>query len=169
MTTKTLPIAQVGENILTQKAVKITEFDHTLVALNENMMATMIAADGLGIAAPQVFSPLAMFIMASRPTPRYPNAPLITPTTVINPQIISHSKEMLWDEEGCLSLSGQRLPIARYASISVRYQNLSAQMIEQTLNGFPARVFQHENDHLQGITVLERAQMPEQAQAGKMA
>ncbi|MBE8167725.1 MAG: peptide deformylase, partial [Shewanella sp.] len=165
MTTTILPIAIVGEDILTQKAVEVTEFDHSLLTLNENMMATMVAADGLGIAAPQVYSLLAMFIMASRPTPRYPSAPLMLPTTVINPQIVNHSNEMLWDEEGCLSLSGQRLSIARYASISVRYQNLSNQVVEQTLDGFPARVFQHENDHLLGITVLERAQMPEQKQA----
>ncbi len=162
MKTKILAIAQVGETVLTEKAKTISEFNDDLAQLSEQMMATMIAAEGLGIAAPQVHQSIAMFIMASRPTLRYPHAPIMTPTTVINPIILKHDDELLVDEEGCLSVANKRLPIARYASIKVQYQDLQGHTIKQTLSGFPARVFQHENDHLLGITVLERSKMPEQ-------
>ena len=158
-----LEIAQVGEQVLTQIAQPVTEFNASLAQLAEQMMTTMVAAEGLGIAAPQVHHSIAMFIMASRPTLRYPNASTMEPTLVINPKIIETSQEMLIDEEGCLSVANQRLPIARYASIDVEFQDLQGHVIKQTLTGFPARVFQHEYDHLLGITVLERSQMPEQS------
>lgn len=157
-----LQIAQVGKKVLTQVANPVTEFNDELANLSEQMMITMIAAQGVGIAAPQVHRSIAMFIMASRPTSRYPNAPRMEPTLVINPKILHHSDELLADEEGCLSVANKRLTIARYASIDVQYQDLQGRVIKQTLTGFPARVFQHENDHLLGITILERSQMPEQ-------
>ena len=162
MTQDILKIAQVGEQVLTQVAEPVSEFNDELAQLAEQMMSTMIAAEGLGIAAPQVHRSISMFIMASRPTLRYPDAPTMEPTLVINPNIIGHSEAMLIDEEGCLSVANQRLSIARYASIDVEYQDLQGRVIKQTLTEFPARVFQHEYDHLQGITVLERSQMPEQ-------
>ena len=163
MKSNILEIAQVGESVLAQMAKPITQFDDGLRAFSEQMMATMIAAEGLGLAAPQVHRSISMFIMASRPTLRYPNAPTMEPTIVVNPHIISHSADSLVDEEGCLSVANKRLPIARYSNIDVQFQDLQGRVIKQTLSGFPARVFQHENDHLLGITVLERSKMPEQS------
>ncbi len=162
MKAEILEIAQAGEPVLTQAAKPVTEFNDRLAQLAEQMMTTMIAAEGLGIAAPQVRHSVAMFIMASRPTSRYPDAPVTEPAVVINPKIVASGEAMLVDEEGCLSVANQRLPIARYAGIDVEYQDLQGHVIKQTLTGFPARVFQHEYDHLLGITVLERSQMPEQ-------
>lgn len=69
-----LPIAQYGEAILRQTAIEVRQFDAKLTHLAEQMSASMMAAKGVGIAAPQVHSPLAMFIMASRPNARYPDA-----------------------------------------------------------------------------------------------
>ncbi|MEL4280504.1 MULTISPECIES: peptide deformylase [Shewanella] len=164
-----LPIALVGEAILKEHAIEVRDFDTALSQLAEQMALSMVAAKGVGIAAPQVHSPLALFIMASRPNERYPDAPLMDPVVVVNPQILSASAELVSGEEGCLSVPGQRFSIWRHQTIVVRYQDLSGHRQQTELTGFIARIFQHEFDHLQGITLLERSQMPEQtvmAQAG---
>lgn len=163
-----LPIAQVGEAILTRKALTVAHFDAQLAYLAAQMLATMHQANGVGIAAPQVNSPLAVFILASRPNPRYPDAPEMTPVVVVNPEILSRSEAMLLGEEGCLSVEGKRFTIARHAAIEVQYQDVQGHQHRTELSGFVARIFQHEYDHLQGITLLERVKMPEQALAGAL-
>ena len=160
-----LPIALVGEAILGQTAIAVQHFNAELAHLAEQMSASMEAANGVGIAAPQVHSPLALFIMASRPNERYPDAPNMAPVVVVNPQIINVSSELISGEEGCLSVPGQRFTIQRHQAIEVRYQNLQGEWQQTELMGFIARIFQHEFDHLQGITLLERSLMPEQAQS----
>ncbi|CAM4214040.1 peptide deformylase [Shewanella livingstonensis] len=151
-----LSIATTGEKILTQIAEPVTAFDQALHTLANNMLNTMLGANGVGIAATQVFNRAAMFIMASNPNERYPDAPSMAPTVVINPQILSVSIATEAGIEGCLSVPGQRLSIARHSEIEVQYQSLDGQLHQQTLTGFVARIFQHEYDHLQGITLLER-------------
>jgi peptide deformylase len=133
-----LPIALIGESILGQAAIKVDDFNAELAHLAEQMFSSMAAANGVGIAAPQVHSPLALFIMASRPNERYPDAPHMAPEVVT---------------------------IQRHKTIEVRYQNLQGEWYQAELTGFIARIFQHEFDHLQGITLLERSRMPEQTQA----
>lgn len=160
--TNVLPIAQVGEEILTHKAEMVTQFDEQLVELTQQMLITMQAANGVGIAAPQVHSPLAIFIMASRPNERYPDAPEMAPIVVINPKILAVSNQFVIGEEGCLSVANTRLNIARHDAIDVQYQNIEGQWQQSHFDGFIARIFQHEYDHLLGITLLERVMMPEQ-------
>lgn len=157
-----LPIAVVGEAILKQVAPPVAHFDASLQQLVEQMSASMVAANGVGIAAPQIHKSLALFIMASRPNERYPDAPLMEPVVVVNPQILSRSAQLESGEEGCLSVPGQRVNILRHQSIQVRYQDVLGQWQEAELTGFIARIFQHEFDHLQGITLIERAKMIEQ-------
>ncbi len=157
-----LPIAVVGETILRQVALPVVHFDASLKQLAEQMSASMVAANGVGIAAPQIHQSLALFIMASRPNERYPDAPLMEPFVVVNPQILSRSAQLEPGEEGCLSVPGQRVNILRHQSIQVRYQDLHGLWQEAQFTGFIARIFQHEFDHLQGITLIERAQMIEQ-------
>jgi|TARA_R110002033_G_scaffold6754_1_gene25887 peptide deformylase len=154
-----LSIATTGEEILTQKAEPVTVFDQALRTLADNMLSTMLNANGVGIAATQVFSKAAMFIMASNPNERYPDAPLMAPIVVINPQILAASAATEVGVEGCLSIPGQRLSISRHCEIKVQFQSLDGQLHQQTLTGFVARIFQHEYDHLQGITLLERVNL----------
>ncbi|MDO6611493.1 peptide deformylase [Shewanella sp. 1_MG-2023] len=163
-----MTIAQSGEAILNRQAQAVISFDPALVQLTENMIATMTAANGVGIAAPQVFSDLAVFIMHSRSNDRYPNAPETSATVVINPRIIAYSDEMELGSEGCLSIAERRVDVLRHKTINVQYQSLSGEVIKQQLSDFVARIFQHEFDHLQGITLLERITMADQtaSQAG---
>lgn len=152
-----LTIATYGEAVLGQVAEPVTVFDNELHQLAEQMLQTMQQANGVGIAAPQVHRSLQLFIMASNPNPRYPTAPIMAPQVVINPQILQASEQMVVGEEGCLSIPQQRCQVSRHQAIEVKYQDLSGEWCQEWLEGFIARIFQHEFDHLQGITLKERA------------
>jgi len=163
MTVKThgllLQVAQLGHPFLREKAKrietkKITEpFIQNLI---DNMIATVQEVDGVGVAAPQVYEPLRLFIVASHPSPRYPKAPKMKPTAIINPKIISSSPEMIKGWEGCLSIPGIRSKVLRHKQIKVKYTTRDAKKTTKTFNGFIARIFQHEYDHLEGIVFLDR-------------
>ena len=153
-----MKIAQIGEDILRQPARKVTdaEFaDAELHAFSEDLLNTMTEANGIGIAAPQVFDERALMYIASRPNIRYPNAPLMEPLLLINPVITKQSDERVWEWEGCLSVPGLRGKIARPDWVEVHYQNLQGEPQQQRFSGFVARVFLHEYDHLIGLTWLD--------------
>lgn len=111
---------------------------------------------GMGIAAPQVDIQKRVFIMSSKPNQRYPYAPEMEATVVINPEIMSCSAEIEKDWEGCLSVPGFRALVPRHSSINVRYMDRTGQQVETCFKGFLARVFQHELDHLEGKVFLDR-------------
>ncbi|SIN78764.1 peptide deformylase [Singulisphaera sp. GP187] len=150
-------IAQLGHPVLWSSAAPI-EFPLTpdLRVLAEDMLATLREANGVGIAAPQVYEPLAIFIVASRPNPRYPDAPVMEPEIVINPEIVGRSEELVKGWEGCLSIPGIRGFVPRHRWIRTRYRTLEGNEVEREFSEFVARVFQHEDDHLHGIVFLDR-------------
>ena len=125
-------------------------------ALADDLLATLREAEGVGIAAPQVGESLAMFIVAPRPNPRYPDAPAMEPEVVINPEIVALSGELVKGWEGCLSIPGLRGLVPRHRSIRVRYRDLDGREVERPFEDFTARIFQHEFDHLHGIVFLDR-------------
>ncbi|AFZ37957.1 Peptide deformylase [Stanieria cyanosphaera PCC 7437] len=152
-----LEIAQLGNPILRQKARLIENFnDPNLSALIDSLLQTVASANGVGIAAPQVSQSYRVFVIASRPNIRYPHAPMMQPTVMINPQIIAYSEEKVQDWEGCLSIPGLRGLIRRYQTIEVEYYNREGQKQRQILTDFVARIFQHELDHLDGLVFLDR-------------
>jgi peptide deformylase len=157
-----LEIKQLGDPILRQNADAIAQIkDKSLQELIDSLIETAKAANGVGIAAPQVSQSYRLFIVASRPNPRYPNAPLMEPTAMINPQIIAHSEELVKDWEGCLSVPGKRGLVPRYQSIEVEYLDRDGNLQHQILIDFVARIFQHELDHLDGIIFLDRLESSE--------
>jgi len=150
-------IAQLGNPILRGIAQRIENPQDLAVQLViDDMLATVEDANGVGIAAPQVYEPLALFIIASRPNPRYPNAPLMEPTAVINPEIIWGSDETEKGWEGCLSIPGLRGLVPRHQRIGVRYLTRRGELREEEYSGFLARVFQHESDHILGKLFVDR-------------
>ena len=152
-------IAQVGQPVLRRAAGKVTDpADPALQALIDDMLATVAEADGVGIAAPQVFEPLTLFIIASRPNPRYPRAPLMKPTAMVNPELLWMSDETKKEWEGCLSIPGLRGLVPRHRRVGVRYLTRNGEMREEEYGGFLARVFQHEFDHVQGVVFLDRVE-----------
>lgn len=157
MMTEQLEIAQLGNPILRQNAQPVENITDTkLQKLIDALIATAASANGVGIAAPQVSQSYRLFIVASRPSPRYPNAPQMQPTAMINPRIISHSEETLKGWEGCLSVPGVRGLVPRYHAIAVEYLDRGGNLQRQELTDFVARIFQHELDHLDGIVFVDR-------------
>jgi peptide deformylase len=156
---ESLPIVQLGSPILRQKAQIIENIhDKWLQQLIDNLIATAMVSQGVGIAAPQVSGSYRLFIIASRPNPRYPNAPEMEPTAMINPRVIAHSRETIKGWEGCLSIPGIRGLVPRYHAIEVEYTTRDGQLHRQQLTDFVARIFQHEYDHLEGIVFLDRVE-----------
>lgn len=157
--TQSLQIAQLGNPILRQQAQLVNNVrDERIQQVIDALIVTAAASNGVGIAAPQVSESYRLFIVASRPNARYPNAPLIEPTAMINPRIIAHSTEKVKGWEGCLSIPGIRGLVPRYQAIEVEYITRDGQLHQQQFTDFAARIFQHEYDHLDGIVFLDRVE-----------
>ncbi|MBK8453891.1 MAG: peptide deformylase [Thiofilum sp.] len=154
---KILPIAQQGEAVLAQVAQLVIDPLHpSIQTLIQDMHATMLAANGVGIAAPQVFQSLRIIMVASRPNPRYPDAPPMEPIAMMNPEINWYSDEMCLGEEGCLSVANTRASVARAERLKVTYINQQGETVESEYSGFVARIIQHEVDHLNGVLFVDR-------------
>ncbi|MDT8407386.1 MAG: peptide deformylase [Methylococcales bacterium] len=146
-------IVQLGDARLRLLARPVTDFN----AESANTLAAVLATtQGVGLAGPQIGMDQRMMVVASRPTPRYPNAPEMAPMLMLNPEFEPLTCQQVKDWEGCLSIPGIRAKVPRYTQIAVRYQDLAQTWHQATLAGFIARVFQHEYDHLQGIVYLDR-------------
>jgi peptide deformylase len=151
-------IAQLGAAVLRQKAETI-EFDAINTrSIISDMLATLADSNGVGLAAPQIYEPYRIVIIASRPTPRYPNAPEMEPTVMINPTFRILSEQTTKDWEGCLSIPGIRALVPRFTQIEVSYTDQQGKSVSQHFEDFIARVFQHEYDHLNGIVYLDRVE-----------
>lgn len=154
-----LPVAQRGDVILTLKAASVAESEFNSTWLNElaaAMQATMLERNGVGIAAPQVYVSKRVIIVASRSNPRYPDAPEMDAVVMVNPEILEQSDVTVLGEEGCLSVPNERGQVQRAQSIKVLYHTLTGEVMESTFEGFPARIVQHEIDHLNGILFVDR-------------
>lgn len=146
-------ILKMGDPRLLRVAQAVTAFDTTeLHQLIADMDETMLAANGAGLAAPQIGVDLQVVIFGTgRPNPRYPDAPIVPRTVLINPVITPLDAEEEEGWEGCLSVPGLRGVVPRWRRI--RYQGLDpfGRPIEREAEGFHARVVQHECDHLIGV------------------
>ncbi|MBS1130479.1 MAG: Formylmethionine deformylase [Proteobacteria bacterium] len=145
------PILRMGEPLLFEVAKAVTEFGTAeLRALIEDMFDSMQAAGGVGLAAPQIGIGLQMVIFGFEKSERYPDAEAVPLTVLINPLItpVGDEEELGW--EGCLSVPGLRGEVPRHTRI--RYQGFDPEgaPIDRTVEGFHARVVQHECDHLIG-------------------
>nr|WP_286173200.1 peptide deformylase [Duganella qianjiadongensis] len=143
---------KMGDPRLLRVAEPVTEFDtpamRTLIA---DMFDTMHAANGAGLAAPQIGVNLQLVIFGFKQNLRYPDAPQVPETVLINPVLTPLSEQQEEGYEGCLSVPGLRGSVPRYTQL--RYQGVDQfnQPILREVDGFHARVVQHEVDHLLGI------------------
>ncbi|ENX03943.1 peptide deformylase [Acinetobacter modestus] len=154
-----LPVAQRGEGVLELQAAPVaaSEFNSEwLMQLASAMHRTMLERNGVGIAAPQVYISKRVIIVASRSNPRYPDAPEMDAVVMVNPEILEFSQSTCLGEEGCLSVPDERGQVERAQAIKLRYYTLQGEVIETIYEGFPARIVQHEVDHLNGILFVER-------------
>ncbi len=146
-------ILKMGDPRLLRVAQPVTGFDtdalHLLVL---DMVDTMAAANGAGLAAPQIGVDLQVVIFGTdAPNPRYPEAPVVPRTVLVNPVITPLGDEEEEGWEGCLSVPGLRGVVPRWKRIRYTGLDLYGDPIDRTVEGFHARVVQHECDHLLGV------------------
>lgn len=154
---KILEIAELGHPVLRERASEVEDLQSTEVQnFIDDLIETGIDSNAVGIAAPQVYESKRIFIILSKPNPRYPNAPELGPIAMINPEISAFSDEKIKDWEGCLSIPGTRGLVPRHKSIKVKYTTRDGLEEENEFSDFAARIFQHELDHLDGIVFLDR-------------
>jgi peptide deformylase len=150
-------ILKLGDPRLREIAQPVRELNTLeLHSLIEEMIETMHAHDGAGLAAIQIGVPLRVVVFGVEQNPRYPDAESVPFTVLVNPAIepIGEEQEDGW--EGCLSVPGLRGLVPRYRRIRYRGFDASGAVIDRSVSGFHARVVQHECDHLDGILYPER-------------
>ena len=146
-----LKIARMGHPVLLARAAPVQNLAAPdLQRLLADMAETLEDAGGVGLAAPQVFRPLRLFIYRV-PQDRDEEGEEMPLTTVINPEITPLGEAKMLGWEGCLSIPGLRAAVPRYRNIRLTGLDEAGQPLDRTLSGFAARVAQHETDHLDGI------------------
>ena len=152
-------VLKMGHPLLRQVAEPVTVFDAAQMSeLLTDMEDTMRALHGAGIAAPQIGVSLRVVIFEMQENPRYPHVAPIPFTVLINPRLEPLGPEMEEGWEGCLSVPGLRGVVPRYRRLHYSGLDAQGQFFERTVEGFHARVVQHEVDHLDGILFPQRVE-----------
>ena len=145
-------VLRMGDPRLLEQARSVEQFDTAdLHALLKDMDDTMKVLDGAGLAAPQIGVGLQVVIFGMDQNPRYPDAEAVPKTILINPTLTQIDDEMEDAWEGCLSVPGMRGVVPRYKRLRYRGCDQYGVVIDRTVEGFHARVVQHECDHLFGV------------------
>ena len=145
-------ILKMGDARLLRLAEPVTKFNTTeLTDLIADMFETMAAANGAGLAAPQIGVNLQLVIFGFKSNPRYPDAPTVPETVLLNPVLTPLSDEMDEAWEGCLSVPGLRGLVPRWSKLRYEGVDQFGHVISREVDGFHARVVQHECDHLNGV------------------
>ena len=154
-----LKVARLGHPVLREKArpVPIADIRSAGVQqLIDDMVETMREYDGAGLAATQVHQPLQIAVIEVEGNPRYPDAPGIPLTVVINPVVTPLTEEMEEGWEGCLSVPDMRGMVPRVTAVRLQCYDREGNPVDLIAKDFFARVIQHETDHLKGIVYLDR-------------
>ena len=148
-------IVLVPEPVLRRKAPKVTTFDSDFQKLVDDMIETMRVAPGVGLAAPQVGISQRLLVMefGDEEDEEAPKKLYVW----VNPEIIKSSEEKVTGIEACLSVPGLAGEVERHQTLVVKGQNRYGKNIKHKLDGWTARIFQHENDHLDGVLFTDRA------------
>ena len=158
-----LHISTVGDKVLREKAKPVTEFNNEIKELADNMAETMRAADGLGIAGPQVGVSLRIFVIdfgyldfvKAEEKGEKPKNAEFRPVAFINPEIIEKEGKIVYGE-GCLSVPKYNADVERAEKIVCRYFDIDGNPQEIKISGLAAVAIQHENDHLDGVLFIDK-------------
>jgi peptide deformylase len=154
-----LPRTEFGDPILTRKAKRVTKTYLGTTEFKElvrDMVRTMRATKGVGLAAPQVGVPLRIAVLEIRETPERKGEKKQGPLTIINPRIVSYIGKPALRWEGCLSFHKVFGRASRYPRVRVSYMDEQGIEVEETVSGLWGHIFQHEIDHLEGIRFIDR-------------
>ena len=150
------PIYVYGSSVLRQVAEDITPDYPELKNFIEDMYATMFETDGVGLAAPQVGRSIRLFVVDATPFAKSDPSAYGFKRTFINAQIYERSGELVSFNEGCLSLPGIHEDVLRHDTIKIKYLDENFVEHDEEFDGYPARVIQHEYDHLEGEVFTDR-------------
>jgi peptide deformylase len=157
-------IVEIGHPVLRERAREVTPEElrsDAVQGLIDDMIETMRAADGAGLAANQVAETLRIAVVEVRPgNPRYPYKPPVPLTVIVNPAIEPLDDEIEQINEGCLSVPNLRGEVPRHVNVSVRYLDRDGVEHEEARRGLTAGTFQHELDHLDGVLFVDRVTDP---------
>jgi len=152
---KLLPLAYYGDPILRKQAEPVQKITGDIKTLVEEMMETMEASGGIGLAAPQVHHSIRLFIARSLTETadgKFEKGPA---QVFINPELLEPSEETWKETEGCLSIPTLRSIVERPKEVTVRYTSIDGTTVQKRFSGWSARVIQHENDHIDGILFFD--------------
>ena len=157
-----LQIVHLPEPILRKKAKPVTKFDKDLQTLIDDMFETMREAPGVGLAAPQINLPMQLAVVEyaeeeEEELPEDAPPPKKKQFVLINPEIIKISEEKVMGVEGCLSIPGLVGEVERHEAIQVKALNRHGKPVKHKVDGWMARIFQHEIDHLNGVLFTDKA------------
>jgi peptide deformylase len=152
---KMLPLAYYGDAVLRKKAEPIFEMTSDLKKLVEEMIETMDACEGIGLAAPQVHHSLRLFVIRIPIETDSEGIELGEVKVFINPKLTSPSEETWEAPEGCLSIPTFRAPVKRPKEITVEYTSLDGTLHQERVSGWQAKVIMHENDHIDGVLFID--------------
>ena len=158
-----LPVLRLGDPRLRLRSAELEAADFGsawLMALVDDLRDTMAASAGAGLAAPQIGVPLRVVLYGIDSNPRYPDAPPIPETLLVNPVITPVGVEFELGWEGCLSVPGLRGQVRRWQQVRIAWRTVDGEPQEQIVSGFHARVVQHECDHLDGVLFPDRLSDP---------
>jgi peptide deformylase len=139
-------IRQYGDTVLRMRANEVAEYDEELARIGERMIGLMHDAEGVGLAATQIGILRRLFVFHDDGEDRL----------LVNPTIASRSEETELDVEGCLSLGPVRVPVERATAVTVEARDEAGEQLRLELDGYAARVVQHELAHLDGVLILDR-------------
>jgi len=151
-----LDIVTFPEPSLRLKSKQVTNFDKDFQKLIDDMFETMRAAPGVGLAAPQIGQSLRLVVVEYTDDEDENAKP--KKYTLVNPEIVKRSEETVTDIEGCLSLPGLAGMVERHEAVTVKAKNRFGKPIKIDAEGWLARIFQHEIDHLDGVLYIDRAE-----------
>lgn len=155
-----LEIREMGDPVLREAAREVSAEElesEEVQRLIDDMVETMRAANGAGLAAPQVGESVRIAVIEVREgNPRYPYKPPIPLTVIVNPQVEPLDDATFATNEGCLSMPNLRGDLERFENVGVRYLDRDGESHEETRRGLTAGTFQHEVDHLDGILFVDR-------------
>ena len=150
------PIVAYGDPVLKKEAVEVEQNHPDLSSLIDDMWETMYAADGVGLAAPQIGLSLRLFVADGSPFGEGEDGDpgcRDFKRVMINPVLFDMAEEENVMEEGCLSIPGIREPVTRPITLGVEYYDQDWNLVEEQLDGLAARIVHHENDHLDGLMI----------------
>jgi peptide deformylase len=156
-------IVTIGHPVLREPAGAVPEGEiasDEIQALVDDLVETMRAAGGAGLAAPQIAVPLRVFVVEVRDNPRYPYKPHLPLRVLVNPEVRPLSDETFDVVEGCLSIPALRGRLRRHAEVELSYLDRTGERHVEQIRGLSAGTFQHEQDHLDGVLFVDRVKDP---------